>query len=302
MMADLPGNEVLASNSTDAGRPTQETGVVATNATSPTAIAPESTSTSFQAINSQTISQNANTGVSSAAPQPQDAAVTHDLPQTAQTSQATTGSKVPSQVEGPDANMATDAATYGTRSRNRTGNARPNYAEDQDMEIDYATASKRKSAADSAAVAASNIHGTGETRRTHEFAKFMSNAVNSMSSSPSQANASATKESTPGTSGVTANVSKKRKAGGAPAGAVQTPPPSNPPAAPVARKLGASSATARESNVMTFTKSRSCLNKKGELIADDATKLSVNGKSHPLICQFSRSRPTPLRPAQRIQG
>lgn len=29
---------------------------------------------------------------------------------------------------------------------------------------------------------------------------------------------------------------------------------------------------------MSFGKSRSCLNKKGELVADDGTKLNVNGK------------------------
>ncbi|CAI4216562.1 unnamed protein product [Parascedosporium putredinis] len=29
------------------------------------------------------------------------------------------------------------SSPYGTRSRNRTGNARPNYAEDKDMDLDY---------------------------------------------------------------------------------------------------------------------------------------------------------------------
>jgi hypothetical protein len=97
-------------------------------------------------------------------------------------------------------------------------------------------------------------------------------------------NLATAKESTPANATSTATSSKKRKAAAAAVpsaqGALATS--STPPPAAARKPVIASAATsvipARESNVMTFSKHRSCLNKKGELIADDGTKLNVNGK------------------------
>lgn len=235
----------------------------------------EEATTAFQAINTQAVTENASTAMSTAAPPPEDAAVTQDPSQTVQTSSGPSDShKDLSQVDESNGNMAAESGTYGTRSRNRTGNARPNYAEDQDMDFELSsTTTRKKTAGDHATTAAPAQNGAGDAKRAQEFARFI--AVNS---SGTHANGSTPKESTPGTPGVASNVSKKRKAGGAPATLMSTPPPSNSPQPTMARKLGAPSVTARETNVMTFTKHRSCLNKKGELVADDGTKLCVNGK------------------------
>ena len=235
----------------------------------------ETTSTSFQAVNARAVAENASTAVNTAAPPPDDDAVAQDASQTAQTSlEASSATKTSTQVDDLDSSMAADAASYGTRSRNRTGNARPNYAEDQDVDLDSTSAAttKKKHAIDTAAVSAG--HNNAEAKRAQEFARLI--AGNGTST------ANGTKESTPGTPGLASSSSKKRKAAGPPTVLTQTPPASNSPAPPAARKPTApSSLNVRETNVMTFTKQRSCLNNKGELVADDGTKLSVNGKYSP---------------------
>ena len=89
------------------------------------------------------------------------------------------------------------------------------------------------------------------------------------------------KESTPGTPAPVAPTSKKRKAAGLVPQQAQTPPVASASASIGNRKPIATgnSAMARETNMLTFTKHRHRLNKKGELIADDGSKLSVNGES-----------------------
>jgi len=179
-----------------------------------------------------------------------------------------------------DATPADPDGPYGTRSRNRT---RINYAEDQEMDLEYSSAATTKKKA-------STHHNNppplgpsvAETKRASESTKLTTHDGGVPHTY---------KESTPGSSGAPATSSKKRKAAGALPQHSQ-PPPANAAAAPsVARKSGlsastsasasasASSTKARETNVMTFTKHKSCLNKRGELVADDGQKLSVNGKS-----------------------
>lgn len=289
-MAEPAGNEVVASSPGDADQRSQPNDNMAAAAPISALSTQERTSTSFQAINVQAVAENASTAVSTAVPPPEDAAVAQDPSQTAQTAEASSAPKDASQMDEVEGIMTTDAATYGTRSRNRTGNARPNYAEDQDMDFELSTTTKKKPANDSSATTLAGQAAAEAKRAQAEFARFI--AVNSGSA---HANGTTTKESTPGTPGLASNVSKKRKAAGAPAGLTQTPPPSNSPVPAVTRKLAAPSATARETNVLTFTKHRSCLNKKGELVADDGTKLCINGKPGLLsaICPFSRFRPYP---------
>ena len=224
---------------------------------------PEMASGAFQAINSRAVAENATTAVNTAAPPRRAAAVAQDDSQMALTApEVSTAPDPATHADDVDDNMAADAATYGTRSRNRTGNARPNYAEDQDADFELssaATTKKKPSATDSVA----------ESKRAQDFARLISGGSNDTPNG--------IKEATPGTPGIAPN-SKKRKAAGPPANITQTPPASHSPAPVVTRKVAAPSASARETNIMTFTKHRSCLNKKGELIADDGTKLSVNGK------------------------
>lgn len=292
-MAAPAGNEADALPSRDADRisPPRNDRVV-DGAPSTFPATQERPSSSFQAINSRAVAENASTSMSTAASPPNGAAVAQEASQTAQDSEAPNSHQDPSHMEDLDGSMAADVATYGTRSRNRTGNARPNYAEDQDtMDFELssaAAATKKKPTAKDAAAADSATHNAAEAKRAQEFARLI--AVNGNGAS---GNGDGTKESTPGASGVASSVSKKRKAaGGAPAVLTQTPPPSNSPAPTASRKLAPPSTVARETNVMTFTKHRSCLNKRGELVADDGTKLSVNGKqaANPLRRASSRIR------------
>ncbi|CAK4031978.1 Lid2 complex component snt2 [Lecanosticta acicola] len=176
--------------------------------------------------------------------------------------QAAPQSSAPATHPSTNTDVAMLDATYGTRSRNRT-NTRPNYAEDQDMDFEFssaATTTSKKKAADAppplqtTSLQAVNVAG------------------------PSN------KESTPTNSGAGTATSKKRKA---PAAALQqTAAASSIPPPAAVRKSGASasSAMARETNVMTFSKHRNTLNKKGELVADDGTKLSVNDHVY-LVCE-----------------
>lgn len=244
------------------------------------------TSSSFQAINTKPVIETMSPAVITEGGSKASDAATSPTPQTApQTSSDPSRASQPqSQLDGAvDAGMAADTATYGTRSRNRTGNPRPNYAEDQDMDFEYSStaASKKKPAMESAA---STAPSAAETKRA-PVAGLASNGNSNVSNT-----AGGGKELTPGLA------SKKRKAVGAPA-ITQTPPTSNSPAPTATRKPVAPSTTARETNIMSFAKHRSCLNKKGELIADDGTRLVANGKpASPLkVIHLGGPRPLPRR-------
>ncbi|KXT15670.1 hypothetical protein AC579_6135 [Pseudocercospora musae] len=255
-------------------------------ATPPARASPgESAGTSFRAINHRALPQNAQiesaaatgnpSGSSSDLTPPRSEAVVvaQDAPQTAQTS---TSASQPAKSSAPADNLdgAMAESTYGTRSRNRT-NARPNYAEDQDMDFEFssaATTTTKKKTNDAPAASASSA----------------SCKIN-QSICPDHSNGSGpgTKESTPGPSSAAAT-SKKRKAAGAAATSLHSQAASaTPPPAAASRKSAApstSSSLARETNVMTFSKHRHRLNKNGELIADDGTKLSVNDHVY-LVCE-----------------
>lgn len=283
-MAEPAGGAVAASLAQAAEQAPQSANTAPSDAQSDARKSPERPSSTFQAVNAQFMSENADAGVSTAASLDKGVAVPPDASQPADPPKS---DKTTQQADDHETNIMADAATYGTRSRNRTGNARPNYAEDQDMDFEYssaaATSNKKKTAADGAVAS--------DSKRSHDMSRFT--AVNSGSS----ANGSATKESTPGTPGAASTLPKKRKAAVAAAGLTSTPEPSPAPSA--ARKVAAPASALRETNVMTFTKHKSCLNKKGELVADDGTKLCVNGtfapKSPESQFYFSRLRPTPLR-------
>jgi hypothetical protein len=242
---------------------------------------------SFQAVNARPLPNSARLGdappTAPSQPGTTTPAVAPSEPQTAGGQPSSNAQHPASHVDGPDGTMA-EPATYGTRSRNRTGNARPNYAEDQEMDFDFTSAAtttttKKKAAHESSAAASS-----ADARRPEEFARHVDRP----------------KDLTPVAASGAAATSKKRKAVGGMLQQSQTPPASTIPAPSVARKSGAfgstSSTAARETNMMTFTKHRNCLNKKGELIADDGTKLCVNGKSaSPWLGSllFLRFQPTP---------
>ncbi|EMF10671.1 uncharacterized protein SEPMUDRAFT_49440 [Sphaerulina musiva SO2202] len=176
-------------------------------------------------------------------------------------------------------------ASYGTRSRNRTS-TRPNYAEDQEMDFEYSSSAAttgKKKASETSSSATNTLTQASDTKRAPEVTSFQ--AINGHGGSVAGAGGKDSSASTP--TATTTGTSKKRKAAGHAAAALQattasaTPPPvaARKPAAPAGL-----SSQARETNVMSFSKHRACLNKKGELIADDGTKLSVNDHVY-LVCE-----------------
>ncbi|KAF2163885.1 hypothetical protein M409DRAFT_25661 [Zasmidium cellare ATCC 36951] len=220
------------------------------------AATPASTPIGFQAVNAvnfRAVAENlAATG--------SDAALSQSAPSTAQPA------KPPSQSDALDATMA--EASYGTRSRNRN-NARPNYAEDQDMDFEFAPATKKN-------MKSSEVPAASESRQAPPSFVAVNNSQASSATTPAHTAVPA----------ASAGPTKKRKAAGTPA-ALHTPTASSTPPPAASRKPTASAASstmARETNIMTFTKHRSSLNKKGELVADDGTKLSVNDHVY-LVCE-----------------
>ncbi len=204
------------------------------------------------------------------------------------TATSSSSSNQPIKVAAPsDTNIP---SPYGTRSRNRTGAARPNYAEDRetDMEYEYTGPPKHSGLLSTIRITKASSTESDKpsglsTRRTSASANNPA-AVNGSVASVSQ------KDYIPGMSTFSANPnititsqtsSKKRKApGSAPA---STPhqslnPTSNGVQTSTRRGSTAvnSAAVARETNMLSFENCQGYL-KNGKLKADDGTTLSVEG-------------------------
>ncbi|KAL8862882.1 MAG: hypothetical protein Q9178_000824 [Gyalolechia marmorata] len=190
----------------------------------------------------------------------------------------------------------TGPSPYGTRSRNRGGNVRINYAEDRELDMDYEWASASKKPRYSSTSASSTdpqvedsvITGVNTRRRS------VTTAVSPPASKGG--NSSVPKDQIPGLSSFPVQpepgvpiqqTSKKRKAPGA---APVTP--SNPSATSsatnckgVSRKVAATTSTSgpRTTNMLSFEESKGYL-KNGVLKADDGTLLAVNDHVY-LVCE-----------------
>lgn len=240
---------------------------------------PNATSSSFQAINRSNVSQ------SDSGRQSRDVSA-----RATPTAEGATAQKQTSQAPALNANKASGQAeslegpsNYGTRSR-RTGKERLNYAEDQDADFDFTSAATTTSYKKNAIPA--NAQNPPDAKRAKE--PVTTNGAHSSANSQTIA-----KDSAPGAtaSASTTTNPKKRKAAGTatPTNQTATPPLGAALAAANLRKQ-APSALARETNMMSFTRSKGCLNKNGELVADDGTKLNVNGKPPRPQHPFSRTR------------
>lgn len=211
--------------------------------------------------------------------------------------EANTGSSTPDAL---DREAGLDGLVpYGTRSRNRGGNSRPNYAEDKDYDVDMydfdRTESKKASRpANATSQGDAARAGTSSRRPTGDDAKAAPSSAPSSSNSSALQN-STSKDQTPGGgstaslpatqgSGGVAQPSKKRKA------AVATPSSSIPSsssqlthngnATAVTKKSGTgpqnSGVQWSETNMLTFCDSQARL-RDGHLVADDGTLLAQNG-------------------------
>ena len=193
----------------------------------------------------------------------------------------------------PEQHMETTSASpYGTRSRNRTGNPRPNYAEDREVDMEYEWTSGKKSQGNPGSTMLNNLQAgesdkasTGSTRRSSAAAS------NGLMSSTKAALPNVQNSNLPGMSTFSAypdpNLvttppapTRKRKAPGiGPVASHTTANLQQNSATGVSRRnaVPPQSSKLRTTNLMTFDSCQGYL-KNGKLKADDGTILAVNGK------------------------
>jgi hypothetical protein len=198
-------------------------------------------------------------------------------------------SAVPSDAGTPTVDISdiNGAAPYGTRSRNRTGASRPNYAEDKELDHLIEVNGKiTKSAPPKAAAAPpatvdfesadNERHSNNQARRG--FAVVNANVSDLNGNTPVARDpipGTSTFSANPSVNGTGASQSKKRKQPGGNA-TVSAPHIANN----LVSRMPRSSAGARqhqETNMMTFEGCGARLTANKELKADDGTILAVNG-------------------------
>lgn len=194
----------------------------------------------------------------------------HSAPEEpAQSHPMTTTTSASSRQESPAA-----ATGYGTRSRNRPGATRPNYAEDVEMDFEQANGGEHSSTELS-------------SQSPADFSSRQSPAPSSKKPGAGTNGWSALNSTSgiPGTSTFSANPNvsvphRKRKAHQS-QNATNGALPVHPAPAQAATRRSAPSAIAappvRECNMFSFEKCRSFVNKAGKLVADDGTVFAKNG-------------------------
>jgi hypothetical protein len=172
------------------------------------------------------------------------------------------------------------AATYGTRSRNRNGGSRPNYAEDQDKDLDFELTATPKNSASKRAVSSSDdalppFAPTRDSRVPHTSAEraFLKNgSKEGKDGLPGMSSFSAN----PTSNGTHASIaSKKRKQPGSSLTNGLPVPTSHQKSTRRASHAGGHGG-ASDTNMMSFDSCQGQL-VDGKLKADDGTVLSVNG-------------------------
>ncbi|KAF2146814.1 uncharacterized protein K452DRAFT_241929 [Aplosporella prunicola CBS 121167] len=179
------------------------------------------------------------------------------------------------------------ASGYGTRSRNRPGTTRPNYAEDVEMDFEAPAANGNNSSPSERTTRspAGGLDGQSPAPTTKKpvagtNGTTASSAVSRDSSIPGTSTFSANPNAN-----TSATQGKKRKAGGAHATKDHVATAVATPAAATRRNnTSMSSHVDRESNMMFFEQSGSILTKDGKLVADDGTALSVDDHVY-LVCE-----------------
>lgn len=191
-----------------------------------------------------------------------------------------TASPSPAPVKDP----AIDASSYGTRSRNRAGRTRPNYAEDRDLD-EFELEPKIKSNGRKTALEQDSASGSESATSTNKrMAAQHHESVPNGNLAPPPA---------------TTNTRKRK----AITQAANNPPVSNSQSAGQSGTRRTSHATQlaigiRDTNMLSFDNCRAKL-KDQKLVADDGTTLQVNGKhfvTFPrIVADVSRPRLSYLR-------
>lgn len=192
----------------------------------------------------------------------------------------------------PDQQMdTTGASPYGTRSRNRTGNPRPNYAEDRELDMEYEWPPGRKYQGGVGYTSPSNPQSrdsdkasAGNTRRSS------TTAPNGLTTGNKTVVPNTQNNNIPGMSSFSAYpdpnavhappvATRKRKAPGiGPLASQLSPAMTQGPTLGISRRNGAppQASRLRSTNLMTFENCQGYL-RNGKLKADDGTVLAVNG-------------------------
>ncbi|RDW85014.1 hypothetical protein BP6252_02604 [Coleophoma cylindrospora] len=200
-------------------------------------------------------------------------------------------------IDGPGNGVA---AHYGTRSRNRTGASRPNYAEDKELEFDIEAPAKDKPGRKGGLAHTTEAPASSESAKTGSRKSGVTNVTEPDSGANLRSHS---KEPIPGTSSFSA---KPNAAAAATATSVATPPqPSKKRKAGVQSAANTNSATQsasqtptaqtpnrgapliclgfRETNMLAFENCGARLKNK-KLVADCGTVLEVNDHVY-LVCE-----------------
>jgi len=194
-------------------------------------------------------------------------------------------------------NASTTAlASYGTRSRHRTGTTRINYAEDKELDFDVEATSSKDNNARKHTKSSESTGAVETTSLPNGARRTTANDAEGASLQNGHKESSTTTASVTAANGTSQPASKKRKiagqAPGASSTATQSQTASSP--APVTQATSSKSYPAaqlvpgfRETNMLGFERCRGQLKNK-VLIADDGTRLQVNGRTGDQLPAFTR--------------
>ena len=233
----------------------------------------------------------------SSQPRPDSASPTD--PTAKATSQPMTTDSSSSSIPSAQPSTAMDTAgpsPYGTRSRNRTGNSRPNYAEDREVDTEYEWSTTKKPHASVASLTSAQSQPV-DSERSSGINTRRSSTTTSTAPASKLTNSTAAKDHIPGMSSFSLNPetaapapgpSRKRKAPGGHATSVVPHGADHTSTISVPRKQShvLSTTNLRETNMMSFEDTQAYL-KSGKLRADDGTILEINGT--PNVARYSRT-------------
>lgn len=202
------------------------------------------------------------------------------------TAASSTSSSLPAMNGSNTADPASHGPSpYGTRSRNRTSNNRPNYAEDREMDGEYDWPSNKKQQPSSTATGSTRLDEVDKSGPSHRR-RSVQGATGSAIAKAGGAGAAASRDHIPGMSSFSVNSdtntpsqsqSKKRKQPGSRLTSTNISGTSSVCSSHrVSSHTVPGSVAGRESMMLTFEKSQAYL-KNGKLSADDGTRLAVNG-------------------------
>jgi len=220
------------------------------------------------------------------------AGTTNEDKRTAESQPMTASNSASSDTSAKEAtlNGAGAAVPYGTRSRNRTGTSRPNYAEDKELDADFDAPSSSKDANGRKAARVGDTGNAADTVRSTNPAR----KIPVPEAEHTLGIQSHYKEPIPGTSTFSSNPSaigsshhpKKRKVTSQtttfqPQPHISASHPATPQAVTRRASLAAHVLTGfRDSNMLSFDNCAGRLSG-NRLVADDGTVLEVNGQFLP---------------------